>query len=171
MTTKRPQAFTLLELIIVIIIVGVLASLALPRFFSVIESSRGAEALANLSAIRQAVERCYAMTVGAGKTRALGTLLGNFNYCQTWDALAIEDPSLSPNAHFQYRFWGGGETFVEIRALRNTRDGGNPADGVDFRVDAGDPALNPDGAFWIVGWGKFKNIYTTVNIFPASLPP
>lgn len=39
------KAFTLLELVIVIIIIGVLASLALPRMFRVIEGTKAAEAV------------------------------------------------------------------------------------------------------------------------------
>lgn len=58
---RRVPGVTLIELVIVIIIVGVLASLALPRFFLMIERSRAAEAITNIGVIRQAMERCYVM--------------------------------------------------------------------------------------------------------------
>ena len=56
---SNKSGFTLLEIIIVIIIIGVLASLALPRFFNTIEYSKAQEALTALSMLRRSMERCY----------------------------------------------------------------------------------------------------------------
>jgi type IV pilus assembly protein PilE len=107
------HGFTLVEIIIVIIIVGVLASLALPRFFSTVEYSRSTEALTNLSAIRQAMERCYLQR-------------SSFVNCRAFANLDLEDPGSSPNSHFIYSFvGGGGANNFNIRATRNTRDGGD----------------------------------------------
>ena len=92
--SKIIGGFTLLEIIIVIIIVGVLASLALPRFFNLIEFSRSTEALTNIGAIRQAMERCYLMNNG------------KYGPC-TKSKLDIDDPDTSPNAHFTYDASGG----------------------------------------------------------------
>ena len=47
------------EIIIVVIIVGVLASLALPKFFSTVEFSRAQEALSSLATVRGGLERYY----------------------------------------------------------------------------------------------------------------
>ena len=58
-TINNKSGFTLLEIIIVIIIVGVLASLALPKFFQTVEFSKSTEALATMGTLRQALERCY----------------------------------------------------------------------------------------------------------------
>jgi type IV pilus assembly protein PilE len=114
---KNKSGFTLLEIIIVIIIVGVLASLALPRFFRTVEYSRGTEALTNLSAIRQATERYYLQ-----RSTYVGVAMGN---------LDIDDPSNSPNSHFgSYGFSGLGATTYTITATRNTRDGGTAGDTV-----------------------------------------
>jgi type IV pilus assembly protein PilE len=106
------SGFTLLEIIIVIIIVGVLASLALPRFFSTVEFSRSTEALASLTAVRQSLERCYLQRSG------------NYNGC-TLANLDIENPTNSPNAHFTYTIGGQDATSYTITATRNTRDGGS----------------------------------------------
>lgn len=58
-TINNKSGFTLLEIIIVIIIVGVLASLALPKFFQTVEFSKSTEALATIGTLRQSLERCY----------------------------------------------------------------------------------------------------------------
>ena len=92
----KNKAFTLLELIIVIIIVGVLASLALPRLFSVIEYARSAEATATITSLRSAVERCALHHNGAYYTNCSGG--GSFG----WDDLDIPNPRKSPNSHFCY---------------------------------------------------------------------
>lgn len=109
---KKSSGFTLLEIIIVIIIVGVLASLALPRFFSTVEYSRSTEAFASMTAVRQSIERCYLQKGGSYAT------------CTAFGNLDVEDPAASPNNHFTYGI-GSGATTYRITATRNTRDGGD----------------------------------------------
>lgn len=94
--SKRIKSFgfTLLEVIIVVVIIGVLASLAIPRFGSMIERARGAEALTNLSEIRSAIYRCYVMTRNMG---ACESASGN-----PFERIGMADPAGSPNSHFSY---------------------------------------------------------------------
>ncbi|MCK5214726.1 MAG: prepilin-type N-terminal cleavage/methylation domain-containing protein [Candidatus Omnitrophica bacterium] len=114
MKKQNNSGFTLLEIIIVIIIVGVLASLALPRFFSMVEYSKSTEALAALSSVRQSIERCYLMNpqsyAGCGD--------GGFG------ELDLEDPANSPNAHFDYTIGTAANAYT-ITAKRNAGDGGD----------------------------------------------
>lgn len=110
------QAFTLLEIIIVVIIVGVLTSLALPRFFSIVEFSRAQEALSAIASVRGGLERYY---VSKGNTY-FGISTANID---TGDPLAGQ-----PNAHFSIEVNdlapATGTGYV-IRANRNTVDGGD----------------------------------------------
>ena len=113
---KNKSGFTLLEIIIVIIIVGVLASLALPRFFTTIEYSKAQEALHALTVLRQAMNRCYLFD-------------SDFTSC-TLAALAVEDPGTLPNAEFTYAVASGAATFT-ITGEKNTNPGGGATIAID----------------------------------------
>lgn len=119
---KDPQqlsrnGFTLLEIMIVVIIVGVLASLALPKFGSIIERTRAVEAIETLTRLRGALERCYLNT-------------RNYTQCihgpgNPWVKLTgNEDPGSAVNSHFYYAYSvaSGANTHFALIAVRNTRE-------------------------------------------------
>ena len=87
---KNTSGFTLLEVIIVVIIIGVLASLALPRFFTMVEYSRAAEALKAFIAIREAMDTCE-----------LKHGLANCDHT-AWGNLGLNDPGAEAQAHWAY---------------------------------------------------------------------
>lgn len=83
------KAFTLIELIIVVIIIGILASIAIPQFNKTMERSRIAEASAVLGALRGAQLRYK---------------LENTNYATDYTKLDIDTPNYdgsgNPNGKF-----------------------------------------------------------------------
>ncbi len=115
------KGFTLLELIIVIIIVGVLASLALPRFFSMVEFARSAEAMSSLMTVRQSILRC-------------GQYNNNYMGCDTFADIDIDDPGSEPGAHFSYAWTVTSADAFTVTATRNTINGGSAGDTVVVSV-------------------------------------
>ena len=54
---RRKQGFTLIELLVVVLIIGILASIAIPQYFRIVEKGRFAEATSWVDAVRSAQER------------------------------------------------------------------------------------------------------------------
>lgn len=106
---KTRKSFTLLELIIVIVIIGILASLGLPQFFKTRERALGDEAIANLKLIA-AAEKIYQMETGS---YYISSDLNNINSNLK---LSLTD------ANWAYSITGGLAAFTAI-AARNG-DGG-----------------------------------------------
>ena len=143
MRLNKNSGFTLLEIIIVIIIVGVLASLALPRFFSTVEFSRSTEALNSLGVIRQAVERCRLVDndVTACDVDASDAL--------EFDEIDIDDPGVIGGAHFTYVIDVTGSTGDDytVTATRNAVDSGDGASTIALTVTNDIAARSGTGAF------------------------
>lgn len=135
MRLNKKSGFTLLEIIIVVIIVGVLASLALPRLFSTVEYSRSSEAMAAFSSIRGALDRC-------------ALLLGNYTNCNDIaNDLDIPDPAASPGAHFTYAITNATQTAYTIVATRNSTDGGTAGDTITLTNNGTTVTRSGTGAF------------------------
>lgn len=93
---NKKSGFTLLEIIIVIIIVGVLASLALPRFFNTIAYSRSSEALNAIGVLKRGADRC-AMAV-----EATTGVANDYGQCDSFAEIGIDDPGTAAGAFFAY---------------------------------------------------------------------
>lgn len=137
MNLRNKKGFTLLEIIIVVIIIGIVASLALPRLFRSTEFARAQEALTFLGTLRSSMERCYVIN-------------NSYAACNSWAALDVEDPSVTNPAanHFTYT-WNPVPTVNTwtILATRNANDGGTATDTV---------AMNQNGQK--TGTGSYINI-------------
>lgn len=77
---KKNYGFTLIEIAIVIIILGVIAMFAFPGIFAQIERHRGQEALNTLNLIKSNIESC-------GVQNAY-----NFALCDTWEEIGMDNP-------------------------------------------------------------------------------
>lgn len=118
---QAERGFTLLEILIVIVIIGVLAALAVPAYTTAVEKSRKQESYQNLGAVRQAQQRYWAAygvyTTGAGAYTRLD-----------FDPTAVTPGNI---AHFTYGLPAAAGTGYSVTATRNA---------TDFPAGAGIPA-------------------------------
>lgn len=73
----KRKGFTLVELIIVIVILGILASVAIPKFFNMASDAKEAACKSSLATVRTAISAYYAYTASpsGGGTAAWPTLV------------------------------------------------------------------------------------------------
>ena len=68
----RGNGFTLIELMIVVVVIGILAAIAYPAYQNYVLRGHRADAQAEMMALSQAMERCYTLQntyVGCGNPR------------------------------------------------------------------------------------------------------
>lgn len=71
--STKPNGFTLIELMITVVIIGILASIAYPSYLSQVRKSRRADAVQALAQVQQAQERWRANnTTYSGSISSLG---------------------------------------------------------------------------------------------------
>ena len=83
------KGFTLIELLVVVLIIGILASVALPQYEKAVEKSRAAEPVTILKSLKDAQKAYY---------------LANGRYADSLDKLDIEIPAELYTRNGPYRF-------------------------------------------------------------------
>lgn len=97
----RARGFTLVELLIAVLVLGVLSAVALPAFFDTLRKGRRADAVAALSQVQQAQERfransaSYATTLGPLGLAGLGTRTSGGHYSVAIDSASATGYSLT----------------------------------------------------------------------------
>jgi prepilin-type N-terminal cleavage/methylation domain-containing protein len=117
------KGFTLLELLIVIIIVGVMATLGLTQYTAVVERSRGAEARQIIGQLRSVCAALYmdqndvaVCNANAGADLGLGDGTGK----------TIPSTACAPSHYFQYTYAFVSPNDITFTATRCAGGGKNP---------------------------------------------
>ncbi len=88
--TSKRSAFTLVELLVVVAVIGVLASIAFPRYMEAIQRTQLAKQQSVISAIEKAKDKYSLDTV-----RSTGTLPTGFNVRAEENKFSVLSPYLS----------------------------------------------------------------------------
>ena len=107
MKHDRRSGFTLIEIIIVIIILGILAAVALPQITKNLETAKAAEAINMLGAAAKSVSDCYTITedmqkcddwnptnLDMGLLAPVGTVTNPLRFSYAWTAASAVDSNV-----------------------------------------------------------------------------
>ena len=140
---NRRSAFTLVELAVVIVIIGVLAAFGVPRLLQSVERAKAAEAFAYLTSVRSAQERYQARqgTYTIDLTQ-LDVELGTPKYFSVGTVAAGSTSNLENSWTLTLTRLAGSSGYGTYTVIFN-QDGFDPTSGIATGVAA---AVNPMGS-------------------------
>lgn len=109
----RRKGFTLLEVLIVVIIIGILAAIALPQYVTTIEKARSAEATSNIGALRSSMDRYWYDQGAFASSYSAATLA----------ILDIDNPNNDSNRLFDYTLTDNSTSATKNYTIRAERIG------------------------------------------------
>ncbi|MBI4309398.1 MAG: prepilin-type N-terminal cleavage/methylation domain-containing protein [Candidatus Omnitrophica bacterium] len=110
--TRQKQGFTLIEIIIVVVILGILAAVALPKVTENIDKSRASEAFNTNSSIIKAIDRCLSDETGGGSLPTAEQC----TTCSTYAALNNMPDPTAASTNFTFTLTNGGGTTFTVTA-------------------------------------------------------
>ncbi len=130
---RNKKGFTLIELMIVVVIIGILAALAIPRFMAASKKAKVSEAKGILKQVYVASEAYYQEN---GEYPPTGTFNDASSKNDTWNAitgLVVDRPSGYPR--FTYSIETGGTAGFEAKATSSSSYDQSLQDVPDLLID------------------------------------
>lgn len=110
----KNKGFTLIELMIVVVIVGILSSIALPSYQQYVRKANRADGMSAIQMILDAQERYYA---------------DHISYTADLTKLGLADPYITPEGHYSIKASVCGGSLTTCVELTATAQGGQVKDG------------------------------------------
>jgi MSHA pilin protein MshA len=115
MTRPNQRGFTLIELVVVIVILGILAAFAVPKFMGLEDQARVAAVNAMGGSLQSAASMAHGVAEATGQTGATGTITvdgATVNLAYGYPTAAAISTLLQSTSGFTTAAAGGGEKFT-----------------------------------------------------------
>ena len=130
---RRDAGFTLVEVMVVMVILGLLASLVLPNFFGQASKARVKTARVQISSLGTALD-AFALDTGRypSDSEGIDALISQPSGLDMWDGPYLKKIPKDPWGH-EYKYSGpSGGTDYELKSLGSDGSPGGDGDGADI---------------------------------------